>query len=286
MRIVMTKFYSSIIIGCLVVLLSGPVQFADAAKVAMHVSNRIKIVRPGASQAAPIAEAPVSPPAGMEVATVSAPSADQASPIPPDRPIEKAEEKPSVAGAPIAVSQADQPVPTQQAPSDQKSSVTLTAPPTVQTAEGQAAIPAGGGAAPAAAEAAVKSEFASLMGLKERLYVRKGRVDPFEPFLRQPEPEVTPETQPELNRRVPQTPLEKIELSQLKLTAVLRTPTKTRALVQEGSGKGYVIEEGTYIGNKGGQVSKILKDRITVAEKALDVFGKITVMERELKLQP
>ena len=74
-------------------------------------------------------------------------------------------------------------------------------------------------------------------------------------------------------------------MSQLRLTAVLRSQTKTRALVQETSGKGYVINEGAFIGNKGGQVSKIFKDRIMVEEKYLDVFGKISVREREMKLQ-
>lgn len=131
----------------------------------------------------------------------------------------------------------------------------------------------------------IRDEITDLIGKKERFYTRKGRIDPFEPFLRQPEPEVPPETQAKLQRRVPRTPLEKIDLSQLRLTAVLRTPTKTSALVEESSGKGYVVTAGTYIGNKGGQVSQILKDRIMVEEKYLDVFGKISVRERELKLQ-
>ena len=124
------------------------------------------------------------------------------------------------------------------------------------------------------------------MGAKEKYYSRKGRNDPFEPFLHEPEPQAPAGSEAKLNQRVPQTPLEKIDLAQLKLTGVLRAENKTRALVQEVSGKGYIVDEGTYIGNKGGQVSKILKDRITVSEKALDVFGKITVVERELKLQP
>ena len=134
-------------------------------------------------------------------------------------------------------------------------------------------------------EAAIREEVFALIGKKERFYSRKGRVDPFEPFLRKPEPDISTDVKNKLKRRVPRTPLEKIDLSQLKLTAVLRTPTKTRALVQEVSGKGYVVNEGTYVGNKGGQVSKILKDRIMVEEKYLDVFGKISVREREMKLQ-
>jgi Tfp pilus assembly protein PilP len=131
-------------------------------------------------------------------------------------------------------------------------------------------------------EAEIRAEVSALIGRKERFYSRKGRIDPFEPFLRKPEPEVA---MGELKRRVPRTPLEKIDLSQLRLTAVLRTPTKTKALVQESSGKGYVVNEGTYIGNKGGQVTTIFKDKVMVEEKYLDVFGKISVREREMKLQ-
>ena len=134
-------------------------------------------------------------------------------------------------------------------------------------------------------EEMLREEITNLIGAKEQFYSRKGRLDPFEPFLRQPEPEVSTEEQVQLKRRTPRTPLEKIDLSQLKLTAVLRTPTKTKALVQESSGKGYIVSEGTYIGNKGGQVSKISKNQIMVEEKYLDVYGKVSVRERELKLQ-
>ena len=134
-------------------------------------------------------------------------------------------------------------------------------------------------------EERLREEISNIIGRKERFYSRKGRIDPFEPFLRQPEPDVTPEEQAQIERRVPRTPLEKIDLSQLTLTAVLRLPQKNQALVQDSSGKGYVVNEGTYVGNKGGQISKIFRDRIVVEEKFLDVFGKVSVRERELKLQ-
>jgi type IV pilus assembly protein PilP len=134
-------------------------------------------------------------------------------------------------------------------------------------------------------EEMMREEISDIIGRKERFYSRKGRVDPFEPFLRQPEPDIAPEEQAQLERRVPRTPLEKIDLSQLTLTAVLRMPTETQALLQEASGKGYVVSEGTYVGNKGGRITNILKDRVVVEEKFLDVFGKVSVRERELKLQ-
>lgn len=134
-------------------------------------------------------------------------------------------------------------------------------------------------------ETLLREEVAALIGKKEQFYSRKGRIDPFEPFLRKPEPEVVSDEDKLLERRVPRTPLEKIDLSQLQLTGVLRTATKIRAMVQDASGKGYIVSEGTYMGNKGGQITRILKDRVVVEEKYLDVFGKIAVRERELKLQ-
>ena len=244
----MVKIYY-ITIGLLIAGLIGPVQHADASKEKMYISNRIKIVRPAAGVPETVAAVP-----GTGIKAMDS-------------------EKPAVVPAaepPVYVATGDT-VNTMSVPAASVPAVVSDKMQDQQTAQ--------------KSEAAIKSEFASLMGAKEKFYIRKGRMDPFEPFLRKPEPEVPVDMQLEVNRRIPRTPLEKIDLSQLKLTGVLRAENKTRALVQEVSGKGYIIDEGTYIGNKGGQVSKILKDRIMVSEKALDVFGKITVLERELKLQ-
>ncbi|MCU0599237.1 MAG: pilus assembly protein PilP [Desulfobacterales bacterium] len=124
------------------------------------------------------------------------------------------------------------------------------------------------------------------LGAAGRFYTREGKVDPFEPFLRVPEAEVSNSEQEKLQIRPPQTPLEKFDLDQLKLTGILVSPAKIRALIEETSGKGYIISEGTYIGNKGGQVTKIANDRVVVEEKYLDVLGKVAVREIELKLRP
>ncbi len=148
-------------------------------------------------------------------------------------------------------------------------------------------------AAPAAAEAAAvqapalisPEEMEAFFGKEGRLYSSKGRVDPFEPFLHKEETKASTGLQEMLQIRAPQTPLERIDISQLKLTAILQTSDRMKALVEEASGKGYVVSEGTYIGNNGGQVSQILRDRVVVKERYLDIFGKIAVRDRELKLQ-
>jgi type IV pilus assembly protein PilP len=124
------------------------------------------------------------------------------------------------------------------------------------------------------------------LGTGGKFYTREGKVDPFEPFLRVPEAEVSNEELEKLQIRAPQTPLEKFDLDQLKLTGILFSPVKIRALIEENSGKGYIVSEGTYVGNKGGQVTKIMNDRVVVEEKYLDVLGKIAVREIELKLRP
>ena len=85
-------------------------------------------------------------------------------------------------------------------------------------------------------------------------------------------------------RRAPRTPLERLGLSQLKLTAILMAPSGNRALVQEASGKGYVIKSGTYIGLDGGKVIEIQKDRVVIEEEVEDFLGKLSKRKKELKL--
>ncbi|MBS3755471.1 MAG: pilus assembly protein PilP [Desulfobacterales bacterium] len=128
----------------------------------------------------------------------------------------------------------------------------------------------------------------SLMADEQRLYTRKGRVDPFEPFLNK-----GPESNGEGGEEdanlpsPPDTPLTRVSLSQLKLTAILQIPgeKKSIAMVEDPGGKGYVINKGTYVGESGGKVSEILSDRILIREKYKDVYGKIAVREIEKKLQ-
>jgi len=83
---------------------------------------------------------------------------------------------------------------------------------------------------------------------------------------------------------MPTTPLERIELSQLRLRAVVRSASGNKALVEEASGKGYIITKGTFIGVNQGTVIEIQKDKIVVEEEIEDIQGEITVKKRELRL--
>lgn len=117
-------------------------------------------------------------------------------------------------------------------------------------------------------------------------YDPKGRFDPFEPLFRE-ESSVSPAivSKGKRKKRTPQTPLERVAISQLKLSAVMRTAKGNSAIVEDASGKGYVIKKGTYIGLNSGQVVKIEKDRVVIEEEMENISGEFVIQNTELKLQ-
>jgi type IV pilus assembly protein PilP len=115
------------------------------------------------------------------------------------------------------------------------------------------------------------------------LYNPAGKIDPFEPLFKD-KPSPKKEMKSKRKRRVPRTPLERIDISQLKLVGIILAASGNRALVEESTGKGYVIKKGTYIGTNAGKVTAIEKDAVIVEEEYEDVFGKLKVQKKELKL--
>jgi type IV pilus assembly protein PilP len=146
--------------------------------------------------------------------------------------------------------------------------------------------------APAKKGPTVASSMSSpLVLLGDTAYKPEGRIDPFAPLFREEEPAATPISSTKkasgkkVEHRPPTTPLEKVDLAQLKLKAILRTASGNKALVEEASGKGYIVKKGTYIGTRSGIVVAILKDRVIVEELIKDALGEGTIQEKELKLQ-
>ena len=124
------------------------------------------------------------------------------------------------------------------------------------------------------------------VGLKSasipKSYDAIGKVDPFAPLFR--EKPVSVKKGKRKKKRIPRTPLERIDLSQLKLVGIILASSGNRALVEESSGKGYVIKNGTYIGMNSGKVVNIKKEKVVVEEEFEDVFGKTKFRHREIKL--
>jgi len=164
-----------------------------------------------------------------------------------------------------------------------------------QPAQAAAAVPAGEKAA--ADESTLQKTMAGIekeaaagtvSRYQARLYKPEGKLDPFEdPFKKSAPLETDQQPEEDANKpeRIRQTPLERIDLSQLTLVGVIKFTSGYQAIVEEQSGKGYVIRKGTYLGTNYGQVPEIQDDRIVIQEKVKDLLGKYQDRESHLKLQ-
>lgn len=112
---------------------------------------------------------------------------------------------------------------------------------------------------------------------KEFTYNPTGKPDPFKPFI-----QLTPIRGS--SRSTPMTPLQKYDISQLKLVAIICTPEGNIGLVEDATGKGYFLKKGVWIGKNDGKVTKILKDKVIIEEAYQDVFGQTKIQEISLIL--
>lgn len=137
---------------------------------------------------------------------------------------------------------------------------------------------------PEPAAVITESQVAALLNLQvPPPYSPNGKVDPFDPLLR--DESVTPAAAKLLRKkRDPQSPLEKIDLAQLKLVAIIAASSGNRALVEESSGKGYILREGTYVGLNSGKVVDIALDKIMIEEEFEDAYGKTITQKKEITL--
>jgi len=111
----------------------------------------------------------------------------------------------------------------------------------------------------------------------EYSYNPAGKPDPFKPFI-----QLTPVKR--ASGSFPLTPLQKFDISQLKLVAIISTPEGNIALVEDATGKGYFLKKGTLVGKNDGKVTKILKDRVIIEEVYQDVLGRTKTSEISLSL--
>lgn len=129
---------------------------------------------------------------------------------------------------------------------------------------------------------------------EEKYFYRPlGKVDPFAPFIIKEEerPEdfgLDDHTRKKSKRlaamdrllkklREPKTELQRIGISKLTLTAIIKGKSKTWAMVSDQKGRGYKLEKGTYIGKNGGIVDKI------ISEEKYTAFGRQSVRKITIK---
>lgn len=97
-------------------------------------------------------------------------------------------------------------------------------------------------------------------------YVPEGKRDPFVP------PTIAPRRV--VDESVPLTPLQKVDLNQLRLMIVLVGKGEPRAMVQAPDGKSYILKRGTKVGKNDGVVKEINKEAVVIEEKYIDFSGK------------
>jgi type IV pilus assembly protein PilP len=113
----------------------------------------------------------------------------------------------------------------------------------------------------------------------EYSYDPAGKSDPFKPFIQLTRVK-------DASRNVPMTPLQRYEVSQLKLVAIISTPEGNVALVEDSAGKGFFLKKGTWVGKNDGKVTKILKDKVVIEELYQDVIGQTKQSEVSINLHP
>ena len=137
------------------------------------------------------------------------------------------------------------------------------------------------------AEAEVKKEEE-----KPYSYTPAGKVDPFKPFI-----ELTPPApagarapgvapaKPRPKRPTPvPTPLQRFDLAQLKLVGVIAQPEGNLALIEDPTGRGYIVSVGTAIGLKNGLVKKITTEGVVVEEEEQKPTGEVGYPEVTMAL--
>jgi type IV pilus assembly protein PilP len=111
----------------------------------------------------------------------------------------------------------------------------------------------------------------------EYSYNPAGKPDPFKPFI-----ELTPVKR--ASGAGPLTPLQKYDISQLKLVAIISGADGNIALVEDVTGRGYFVRKGTWIGKNDGRVTKILRDKVIIEEVYQDILGQTKTNEISLFL--
>ena len=119
-------------------------------------------------------------------------------------------------------------------------------------------------------------------------YNPQGKADPFHPLVVEkpeaPPPKKKVEPVPKKEKAEPSTPLERVDLTALKLVAVVWDIANPRAMVEDSSGKGYILSLGTRVGKNQGQVSKITSAGVVITEKVEAADGKLRTLETPLRL--
>lgn len=124
----------------------------------------------------------------------------------------------------------------------------------------------------------------------EFAYNPRNLPDPFKPFIAPAEAPVTQpmageedqETPPEPQR--PLTPLQKMRISEIEagLKAIMWGPLGRRAVIEDASGKGYIVGVGSPAGERNGVVTEIFNDHLVIQQEYWDKKEKRMVPQNTM----
>lgn len=107
-------------------------------------------------------------------------------------------------------------------------------------------------------------------------YSSAGKRDPFRPLSLKPR--ATQRARENLS------PLERYEIGQLKLVAIIWDIKEPKAMVEDATGLGYIVKAGTLIGPNDGKVKVIKPAEIVIEESLVDFYGAKKIQEISMKL--
>jgi Tfp pilus assembly protein PilP len=155
--------------------------------------------------------------------------------------------------------------------------------PAIHAADAPGAAPSqdtGAGGAPAGENADSALAATNATGFKYRM---EGRMDPFAPFISDKTEEgQNPNDIVEGEEQL--TGMQLFEPGQLTLVALVATSDQKFAMVQDVTGKGYVVKEGTKIGRRG-IVQSILPNKVIIEEIATTRAGTKLTSETVMVLR-
>ncbi|MEJ5300210.1 MAG: pilus assembly protein PilP [Thermodesulforhabdaceae bacterium] len=113
-----------------------------------------------------------------------------------------------------------------------------------------------------------------LMNQEFRYSLTAGIGNPFVPFVQPPQQKASPTEVAEGAPPPPVllTPLQKMEFGEIErgFKGVLWTANERKAVIEDPTGKGYIVSVGTPIGNQDGVITAIFQDRIIIRQKVWD----------------
>ena len=109
-------------------------------------------------------------------------------------------------------------------------------------------------------------------------YTLENRADPFVPFITEKAATSSVDMNEIIDNAAPLTGMQLFEPGQLNLVALMKNGSEDIAMVEDFTGKGYVITEGTKIGRRG-IVKDIALNKVLIEETAVTRAGKKIVTE-------